>query len=225
MITEANKLKIKQVINVFETGSINGDYSAISIFKDGTGKIRQITYGRSQTTEFGNLRILIQAYVNAHGIFSEAFRPFVNRIGQMPSLETDSNFKNLLRIAGSEDPIMIQTQDSFFDTVYWKPAEQFFTVNQFTLPLSLLVIYDSYIHSGGVSSKLRNLFPEHTPANGGNEKIWIQQYVNVRFNWLATASTQILRNTTYRTQCFKNEITKNNWDLSQIVRTNGVNIP
>jgi chitosanase len=225
MITEANKLKIKQVINVFETGSINGDYSAISIFKDGPGKIRQITYGRSQTTEFGNLRILIQAYVNANGRFSDALRPFVNRIGQMPSLETDSSFKNLLKKAGSEDPIMMQTQDSFFDTVYWKPAEQFFTVNQFTLPLSLLVIYDSYIHSGGVSSKLRNLFPEHIPSDGGNEKTWIQQYVNVRFNWLANHPTQLLRNTANRPQCFKNEITKNNWDLSQIVRTNGVNIP
>ncbi len=223
MITEANKLKIKQVINVFETGSIKGNYSAITVLNDGPGKIRQITYGRSQTTEFSNLKILIQDYVNANGIFSEAFRPFVNRIGQMPSLETDSNFKKLLKDAGS-DPVMVQTQDTFFDRVYWKPAEKFFITNQFTLPLSLLVVYDSHIHSGGVSSKLRNLFPELIPSDGGNEKTWIQQYVDVRFNWLATASTQILRNTVYRPQCFKNEIAKNNWDLSQVVRTNGVNI-
>lgn len=60
----------EQVINVFETGSIQGDYSSISIYHDGPHGIRQVTYGRSQTTEYGNLQELIEMYVDAEGIFS-----------------------------------------------------------------------------------------------------------------------------------------------------------
>jgi hypothetical protein len=55
---------------------------AISIFEDGPNDIRQITYGRSQTTEYGNLRELVQMYVEAGGRFSEDFRPFVERFGR-----------------------------------------------------------------------------------------------------------------------------------------------
>ena len=47
--------------------SRGGKYGAISIFEDGPNDIRQITYGRSQTTEYGNLRELVQMYVEAGG--------------------------------------------------------------------------------------------------------------------------------------------------------------
>jgi hypothetical protein len=38
---------------VFETGSVQGDYSIIAIFPDGPSQIEQVTYWRSQTTEYG----------------------------------------------------------------------------------------------------------------------------------------------------------------------------
>ena len=69
---------------------------AISTFEDGPNDIRQITYGRSQTTEYGNLRELVQMYVEAGGRFSEDFRPFVERFGRT-ALVDDSRFKDLLR--------------------------------------------------------------------------------------------------------------------------------
>ena len=56
------KKVIERIINVFETGTVGGDYGAISIYKDGPHKIRQITYGRSQTTEYGNLWRLVEQY-------------------------------------------------------------------------------------------------------------------------------------------------------------------
>ena len=63
------------------------------------------------------------------------------------------------------------------------------------------------------------------PAKGGNEKTWIQQYVDVRHDWLATHPRKVLQNTVYRTQCFKREIARNNWDLSQVpIDANGVNV-
>jgi chitosanase len=225
-ITTQQKQKILQIVNVFETGSREGNYGAISLFFDGPpgadGKpIKQITYGRSQTTEFGNLKALIQQYVDANGLFAAELRPFVPKIGKRPSLCTDAFLLKALKDAGKNDPVMKRVQDSFFDQLYYQPAFNWFSGMKFTMALSLLVIYDSFIHSGGIPAFLREKFSEAVPKNGGDEQIWIRQYVNARHTWLANHPRTILRKTIYRTQCFKTCITKNNWDLTLPVNANG----
>jgi chitosanase len=223
-LTALQKRLCEQVINVFETGKIAGDYSTLVIFADGPHDIRQVTYGRSQTTEYGNLEELVQMYVDAHGTFSEQLRPFVAQIGVTPLVD-NQEFKQLLRDAGRKDPIMQRIQDEFFDKRYFQPAMRWADTNEFTLPLSALVIYDSFIHSGSILDFLRKRFPEVPPAKNGNEKTWIQQYVDVRHNWLATHPRKVLQNTVYRTQCFKQEVARDNWDLSQVpINANGVNV-
>src|SRR5688572_8339356 len=107
-LNETQKRVIQRVVNVFETGSPEGDYANISVFKDGPHNIRQITYGRSQTTEYGNLRQLVEQYVAASGLFSRQLQPYAGKVGSTP-LTDDANFKNLLRRAGREDPIMRRT--------------------------------------------------------------------------------------------------------------------
>ena len=59
MITPESKRKILQVVNVFETGKLEGRYDALVVMNDGPGGIPQITFGRSQTTEYSGLRDLI----------------------------------------------------------------------------------------------------------------------------------------------------------------------
>ena len=76
-LTPLQKRICEQVINVFETSKIEGDYGALVIFADGPHDIRQITYGRSQTTEYGNLEELVQMYADANGTFSGQLRPFI----------------------------------------------------------------------------------------------------------------------------------------------------
>jgi chitosanase len=220
-LTAQQKRVCEQVINVFETGTIGGKYGAISIFDDGPNRIRQITYGRSQTTEYGHLEDLVRMYVEAHGMFSDELRPYIDKIGQVALVE-DSQFKQLLRDAGNNDPTMREVQDEFFDQKYFKPAMAWAAANAFTLPLSALVIYDSFIHSGGILWFLRKRFLESPPANGGNEKTWINQYVTVRQNWLATHSNTDLHATVYRTQCFIREIDRDNWSLNKLpIETQG----
>lgn len=215
------KSKITKVINCFETGKISGDYSKISIFKDGPNDIKQITYGIRQTTEFGNLPKLIKDYSESDGEFSEEFMPYVGRVGKKPSLHSDSGFKKLLESASS-DPVMQRCQDSFFEDKYWKPAKKWFEENGFKENLSMLVVLDSFIHSGGILSFLRKRFAERPPAAGGSEREWIKQYVNARHSWLATHRRPILRNTVYRTNCFKEQIEKDNWNLEQPINANGI---
>jgi chitosanase len=214
------KDKIQSILNVFETGKPDGDYSNVSIFSDGPKGKRQITYGKSQTTEWGNLNKLIKSYSNKNGKHSEFFKPYVGKIGKI-SLVNDEKLINELREAGS-DPLMKEAQDDFFDEHYWNPALAFFKENGFTQPLSMLVIYDSFIHSGGILNFLRTRFPAKTPSKGGNEKEWIIQYLNIRHSWLANHSNQILRKTKYRTKDMLFAISQNDWNLDRSFTANGV---
>jgi len=223
MINAATKLKIQQIINVFETGTIEGKYDALVTLDDGVDNSRQITYGRSQTTEQGNLVTLINMYIARNGLFANDFLPYQNKIGKV-SLVGDTVFKNLLRKAAREDVIMRNTQDEFFDILYYTPALTFFTGLKLTFPLSLLVIYDSFIHSGSVPPFLRERFVELPPSRGGEEKAWVKAYVKTRHTWLETNKKLILRKTIYRTQCFLNEIKHGNWDLSKPVNANGTSV-
>ena len=211
-LTNGQRLICDRVINVFETGTIKGKYGAISLYDDGPHGIRQVTYGRSQTTEYGNLRQLVDMYASSAGIYSNDLKPYVKLIGNAPLVDNEP-FKDLLKRAGKEDPVMWATQDKFFDKVYYLPAQDWATANGFKLPLSMLVIYDSFIHSGTVLDFLRSRFAERTPAKGGDEKTWIQQYVDVRNQWLSNHSKSILRASAYRTRDLLREIKRGNWSF------------
>lgn len=214
-ITVGQRLICDHVINVFETGTIKGKYGAISIYDDGPHNIRQITYGRSQTTEYGNLGKLIEMYVGAGGKFAGELSPYVKIIGKV-ALVDNAPFKDLLRRAGTEDPVMEATQDKFFDQVYFEPARKWAETNGFTFALSMLVIYDSFIHSGSILDFLRSRFGEATPKKGGDEKTWISQYVDVRNKWLSAHSKPALRSSAYRTRDLLREIKRGNWDLAML---------
>ncbi len=224
MITWSIKKLIERVINVFETGTPDGKYSQVTILADGKEGTRQITYGRSQTTEQGNLAKLIEMYIRNNGNFSEQFSKYIDKIGKQPLVD-NKTFKDLLRTAAKEDEIMHSTQDEFFDLVYYKPAYEFFEKNGFTLSLSMLVIYDSYIHSGCILQMLRKRFGEYPPAKGGDEKKWITSYVDIRHQWLKYHTNLILQRTIYRTQCFKDQIAADNWMLDKLpINANGVGV-
>lgn len=223
MISDQQKRLVMRVVNVFETGTPDGKYDALVVMADGKNNSRQITYGRSQTTEQGNLRELVQMYIAKGGAHANALAQYVDRIGVVP-LADDAAFKSVLKQAGN-DPVMHATQDQFFEDRYYRRALKFFDDNGFTLPLSLLVIYDSYIHSGGVPDFLRSRFPEKVPARGGPEEAWVRAYVDTRHEWLRTHSNELLQRTIYRTRCFKEQMTAENWSLATLpIAANGVKV-
>lgn len=221
-LTADQRVICERVINVFESGSIQGNYSAISIYADGPNNIRQVTYGRAQTTEYGNLRELVQMYVAAGGTFSNELGGFVDRIGRVALVDNDQ-FKTLLRRAGAEDQVMRDTQDKFFDLRYFQPALHWADTNGFSRALSVLVIYDSFIQSGGILELMRSRFPEPIPARGGNEQTWVRQYVDVRRNWLQNHPRPAVRASVYRMRDLGREVGRDNWDLAILpIMANGV---
>ena len=117
---------------------------------------------------------------------------------------------------------MQDCQEIIFQQEYFQPAIKWATDKGFKNALSLLVIVDSFVHSGGMRSFLTNKVKLKYPISGGDETEWIKQYCRVRYNFLN--SRELLKNTVYRMNCFFTCINKNNWDLSQSINSNGVNI-
>jgi chitosanase len=174
-LTSTQKSIIERVVNCFETGKPDGDYGILSIYADGPHDIRQITYGRSQTTEYGMLRQLVHMYVDAHGTYSSALRPYADKVGS-EELVNDQTFKSLLRRTGREDALMRRMQDQFFDAAYFVPAMKWADDHELTLPLSALVIYDSFSHSSSILWIIWQKFRENPPDFGGDEKNGIAVY-------------------------------------------------
>jgi chitosanase len=214
MLTQAQTQLIEHVINAFETGRPEGDYGALVVMADGPDDCRQITYGRSQCTEYSTLRVLVKMYSDADGVFSEQLKPYVDLVGVKPLCD-DQQFRRLLE-AAAEDQAMRACQDRLFQERYLRPALLWCGQNGFTLPLSALVVYDSWIHSGGVPSFLRRRFQERPPAAGGSEQAWIAAYVRTRHEWLRSHTRPVLRNTVYRTECLLKQIRTENWDLGRL---------
>jgi chitosanase len=51
LITPSIKTLVQRVLNAAETGTADGAYHDITILRDGKAGTRQLTYGKSQTTE------------------------------------------------------------------------------------------------------------------------------------------------------------------------------
>lgn len=223
MISSEKKLKIRQIINVFENGRITPDYSTIYIYRDGPNGVRQITLGFG-ITEYGNLAALVKTYINDSGLYAEHFKKFLPKIGKT-ALVDSTEFKTLLVRAAKEDPIMRNAEDKIYEEKYWTPALRFFTENGFKTPLAMAIILDSFVHSGSILPFLRKRFGAVPPAQGGTEYDWLSQYTAVRHNWLAGHSNKILNGTIYRTRFFKEQLAKRNWNLDGVLIANGVKIP
>ncbi|QSX31705.1 chitosanase [Shewanella cyperi] len=208
------KTLIQLIETQFGKGHQSLGYDSLKIQDDGVNGSFQITYGRCQAKEQDKLRYLIEMYVENEGVFSDDFVPFLDRIGT-ESLVSHEGFHQLLVQAANDDPIMRQTQDAFFDTFYWDPAKAWCEAHGLMCPLSLLVIYDSFVQSGCVPLFLRKRFSEKPPSKGGDEHKWLAAYVEARHQWLKYHKRRELRAGTAHTQMFRAEMARGNWDLSQ----------
>lgn len=210
MITTLQKKTAQAIVNIFETGRLLGDYGRVTVLKGDSG---HLTYGRSQTTLASeNLALLLHAYCDANGIFSDSLRPYLPAFDRKDiRLDNDEKAKALLRKAG-DDPVMKKVQDDFFDRIYWEPALKSTEYIGVIKPLSITVVYDSKIH--GSYYKMRELTnQEYGAAEDIGEKKWIKAYVSIRRDWLANHSNALLHKTVYRMDSFMDLINKNKWNL------------
>lgn len=221
---------IKSIIEVFETGKISKNYGIVTILQDGSG----ISYGKSQATDKSNtLDAVVFRYIDKKGIYAAALESYLDELHSDLTTKVSPNnpplwVKNLMAIleqAGNLDIKMQEAQDEIFDELYWQPSVKHTTSMKLVLPLSQAIVYDTCIHSGpdGVN-RIRRLFSEVPPANGGSEKKWAEAYVRSRRAWLANHSLMSVRKTVYRMDSFLEIIKNDNWMLDKSLTIMGVKI-
>lgn len=211
MPSEVQKQAAQAIVNIFETGRALGDYARVTLLAGDPG---HLTYGRSQTTlASGNLHLLIRAYCDApHAACGRALKPYLQRLADIDlGLDRDTGFRALLKEAGG-DPVMQDTQDAFFDRVYWTPATRASAMLGLVSPLSTAVVYDSLIHGSWANLRDQTTKRHGDPARVG-EKKWVPAYVSERRNWLASHPNTLLRRTVYRMDAFDTLLKAGNWSL------------
>lgn len=214
---------IREVLTIAEQGTRTIPYSKVEVMADGPNGKNQITLSIGFTEFGGNLKKVVGRYCDKGGILASRFAAYYPVIGAS-ALASDGTFKGLLRDAGKEE-LMQEVQEDSFEEFYLSPAFRFCKTNNMGLPLSFLVVSDSYLHSGSVPDFLRKKFPATLPAKTlEEEKQWVSQYMNVRHDWLANHSNKLLRNTIYRTSYYKTLIKDEDWQLERahLTAMNGV---
>jgi chitosanase len=211
------KSTIQAIVNVFETGRIQGNYGAIAVLKGDSG---HLSYGRSQTTlGSGSLAKLLERYcAQGSSQFGSQLQPFLPRFRARDfTLDTDNNVKDLLKRAGA-DPVMRATQDQFFSEGYLLPAIQAAEGVGITEPLGQAVVYDSHIQGGWATVKVR------APKPGAvGEREWVAEYIKQRTAWLKSLKSP-LPSTTYRMDSFTALADTGNWALGLPLVVHGITI-
>ncbi|NET13975.1 MULTISPECIES: peptidoglycan-binding protein [unclassified Okeania] len=213
MLSNLQKRTAQAIINIFETSRVVGDYSLVVCAPGDPGGL---TYGKSQTTiNSGNLYLLIKAYTEADGAkFADELSPYLKSLKQQDrTLCDDRNLHRILRQAGKQDDVMIDTQDAFFDRVYWTSAINRATSLGIETALGTAVVYDSTIHGSWGRMRDRTIERHGRPSEIG-EQAWISNYINVRREWLANHSIRILNRTVDRMDAFRKIIDIGNWSLN-----------
>jgi chitosanase len=216
-LTATQARSAQAIVNIFETGAVQGVYGEVTLIPGDTG---HLTFGRSQTTlASGKLHELLQRYcANPGARLGAALRPWLPRLAATDlSLDTDRMFGNLLR-ASADDRVMREVQDLFFDEHYWRPAVRTATSAGIRSPLGIAVVYDSRVH--GSWTRIRDQVDAGfgTLAERG-ETAWIPAYIDARRAWLAGGRAD-LRATVYRMDALRRLVDQELWglDLPLVVR-------
>ena len=217
-LTPVQIATIDAIVSVFESEG-PGDYSAIARNPQDPGGL---SYGKHQAAlTKGTLHDLIERYCNTpEADFSTALRPYLPQMKAGDrTLDRDQKLYDILKRA-SLDPTMQEVQDDFFSERFMAPALAKFKEFGFSNALSAAVIYDSYIHSGGLNMQARTE-KTYGPPSAAKEKEWIEGYAKTRKEWLSTHPNELLHSTAIRLETFLRQMREGNWDLKmplQVVR-------
>jgi chitosanase len=221
LISEIELGVVDAIVSVFETGGA-ADYAFVSGNPSDAGGL---SFGKHQAAlTNGTLHDLIVEYCrHPDAAHCTALSPYLPQMKAGDrALDADDRLYSLLKRAAS-DRAMQESQDRFFADRYMRPALLKWREVGFKTPLSAAVIYDSYIHSGGLNLMARTVKSYGNPTTL-NEREWIAGYVVTRKAWLEEHPNELLHRTAVRMRTFERLIESGNWDLKpplSIVRPSG----
>jgi chitosanase len=211
---------MRRVLSVAETGQERWPAGEVYFYNDGPNGKNQATLSIGFTAGGGNLLKVLELYIKRNESQSHKFQKFITLLRSGNLLSKNAEFVKACKDA-AVDPIFREVQEECFESMYMAPAFKWARENGFILELSYLVIADSFLHSGSMLGFLMNRFPEKKPAAGGNEKKWIEDYLRVRREWLASHKNKILNPTVYRANAYLAALTQGNWNLDSAIVMNG----
>jgi chitosanase len=222
MLTATQTATAQAIVNIFETNSVLGRYGDVTVAANDPG---HMSFGRSQASlASGNLGALVGQYCNNTGArFGRYLIEWLPRLQAKDlSLDGDNRFQNFLR-ATADDPVMRDTQDSFFEQGFWQPAEQAAAQLGIASALGVGVVYDSFVQGGW--NEVRNLTEQQSGSpQAMGENAWIAAYIAARRQWLAQSVHPIVQATVYRMDAFARLVDQNHWGLDLPLVVRGVEI-
>ena len=226
MLTDIDQRVIEQIVSVFETGTSKPNYAAIAILADGAG----VSYGAHQATDAsGSLDRIVRRYIDLCGPRARDLEPYVDYLLRNGTVKDGNSpaTRRLVKILqeAAHDPAMVEAQRTVFRESYWEPALGDARAMGLLDPLSMLVLYDTHIHSGAARiPKLRRRFCELPPSLGGEERAWTEAFIAARHEWLSNFANPVVRKTTYRTLALSSLADQERWDLKPPFKLRGQDI-
>jgi chitosanase len=199
-LTDLQKHRAEQLINLFENGSTDSRYDYVELLHDGRG----ITAGKvGFTTATGDLLTVVEAYTRRKP--NNSLMKFLPRLKELAEEESDSveglnGFTKAWEIA-ARDTVFRKVQDDITDRVYYQPAMRYVHTLGLQTALAHAAIYDTIIqHGGGEDPDSLSAIAERTnqamggtPATGVDEKIWLENFLKLRRENLAHAHNEDTR--------------------------------
>lgn len=108
---------IRRTLSVAETGRVEWNPSAVYIYADDNRfkpPRKQVTLSIGFTEGGGNLKKVLQRYIDKGGKLGAEFAPYLPSLGSGPTLAGNKQFIDLLKEAG-KDPAMVKAQQECFD--------------------------------------------------------------------------------------------------------------
>jgi hypothetical protein len=105
------------------------------------------------------------------------------------------------------------------DTAYFREAEHKAENLGIKTTLGLLIIYESYVHSGSMLPFLMTRVDNElhgTPKDGISEEQWLKTYLKYRIQWLENHSNPLLKKIAYRPKFLLEQVEKKNFDLTSL---------
>jgi chitosanase len=204
---------INKILFIFEAGKGPDDYGKVTICDDGPMGDMQIKYGIIQEPEYRNMKRIIEMYVGNNGKYAKELVDFINKIG-IEGMHKNQVFISSLKSAGN-DEIMKEVQNKFFEEFYVTPALIWADDNKFKMPLSLLIIINSFIQLNWMPPYIINEMKIRTPYYGGDEKEFIKDYMDKRQIHAIHSPSKTINKWHPITQILRNQISEQNWYLEK----------
>ena len=95
---------IRRILSVAETDTAKWNPAAVYVYGDGNDGRKQCTLSIGFTADGGNLRKVLERYVETHGSFGPELAPWITLLKEGDP-GTDADFISLLKKVGKEDPL------------------------------------------------------------------------------------------------------------------------